>query len=134
VGAKLWVRLNEKDWEGYGSDWYSLDLEQLLDSSAKKLAALERLMGGYSIAKMVEEMTKEGAMARRAVAYLARRESGVLQMWDDFDPRPWGMEFTEQDPAGGDADPPDSGGPPQTTSDSSQGEVSPSSSATSDPG
>lgn len=113
-------RLDKKDWDKYerGDEWFLFDATTLFDSTGSELAALEKAMGGYRVAKMLNEVDEVGAQAVRAAFWYARRQAGVREAFAAFDPRLLSAEYRRpEEPEGDDADPPDSAPPePQPSS------------------
>ena len=83
-------RLGEHDAAKYkgGGDWFTYDSVAMRDMPARELIELESHCGGYSIAQIEGDFFGRGGyMGRLGVLYIARRLSGVVESWDNFDPR-----------------------------------------------
>lgn len=124
-GRVLRVRLCEADREEYGGpEWLELDRDVLDDTRADELHEIEAEMDLSFSMLFVEEVALRTARARKAVAWLALRQAGILHPWNDFQPRVLRSEFR----AGGDVPPvssPSSDGPPGGgSSESSAGDQS----------
>lgn len=103
------VRLDGEDRKRYGGDeplpeQLVLDVEALKDLTAGELDEIEREMdlALAGLLKVIEPQLSSVSRFRRAVAYLALRQSGHKVSFDDFDPRLLRAEFVQED----DANPP----------------------------
>jgi hypothetical protein len=134
MNGRFEFQLDKRDWEKYqrGDEWFLFDATILFDATATELAELEKALGGYRIARLLADLDQVGAQALRAACWIARRQAGVRENFPAFDPRILAAEIREPvEPAGDDADPPDSASPePQPSSTAGQPDTSP---PTSDP-
>lgn len=93
--AKLLLRLGPEDAEKYpdGDKWFEWDKTTLLNLPASELAAYEDAMGGYTIGQLIIGIAQQSTLAMRAVFFLARRQGGVQEKWQHFNPCVWTAVF-----------------------------------------
>ncbi len=93
--AVLRIRLCETDRDSYGGpEWVVLDTDALLDLPASELEQIEMTIGSALAPYLafVERADARQARAmlarmRRVCVWLARRQAGLVDEWDKFDPR-----------------------------------------------
>lgn len=83
-------KLGEADAAKYkeGGEWFTYDLAKLRDMPARELIELESHLGGYSLATIEADFYgRNGYLGRLGLFYVARRLAGVVEAWENFDPR-----------------------------------------------
>lgn len=98
--AKMLLRLGPEDAAKYpdGDKWFAWDKDALLDLPASELVSYEDAMGGYTVGQLLVGIRQNSTLAMRAVYFIARRQAGVLEKWENFDPKVWKAEFKLADP------------------------------------
>lgn len=83
-------KLGEADAAKYknGDEWFVYDTAKLRDMPARDLIELESHLGGHSLSQIEADFTGRGGyLGLLGTLYLARRLAGVVEAWDNFDPR-----------------------------------------------
>lgn len=98
-------RLGKADAEKYpdGGEWFTFDLDALMDMPSSELEKLEAAMDGYSFGSLLLEYRDKTARSVRTSFWIARRLAGVNEKFANFDPRIWqaDVEHVDAEPAEG---------------------------------
>lgn len=128
------LRMSDADRDEYGGpEWVEYDHAQVEDMRASERIAVESTIG-MSIPRLIDALAEDrpGAHAVKGLLWLARRQAGLVDDWDMFDPHVAPRHLTIRQHVvpveGGDAAPPGSssapteasadGSPPTTPADS----------------
>lgn len=83
-------KLGEADAAKYknGDEWFVYDTAKLRDMPARDLIELESHLGGHSLSQIEVDFTGRGGyLGLLGMLYVARRLAGVVEAWDNFNPR-----------------------------------------------
>jgi hypothetical protein len=83
-------QLGEADAAKYkaGDEWFVYDVAKLRDMPADELIELESHLSGYSLTQLEADFFgRSGALGRKGLLYVARRLAGVVEAWENFNPR-----------------------------------------------
>lgn len=95
-------KLGEIDAAKYkgGDAWFVYDTDKIRAMTAREVIELEGHLGALSIAQAEAEFFGRSSLAGLlSLLYLARRLSGVVESWDNFDPHLHDVEVERFDPA-----------------------------------
>lgn len=88
-------RLGKADAEKYpgGDQWFTFDLDALMDMPSSEMEKLEAAMDGYSFGQLLAEYGRKTAKSVRTSFWIARRVAGVNEKFSHFDPRIWAADI-----------------------------------------
>lgn len=113
---KTRFRLCQQDRDAYGDPpgmdgWVTFDPDQLAELPCTELEAIESATG-FRVAAFWVPGQRVSARGQRAALWIARRMAGLVDVFDEFDPRILLVESEiVKTPDGDDADPPVSSSP-----------------------
>lgn len=108
----VWYQLCQTDRDAFGQtgEWGTIDIEQILDTTAGRLEAWERAAGGFPIEMAIAEFNRGvlSARAARMLVWIGRKQNGDNTLktvdsrpetWDQFNPRTLRIRMRIDDPA-----------------------------------